>query len=251
MALAMRREEMSLLEELNFNAWPALKQTRLDGWLLRYAGGDSRRVNSVNVLGPSTRPFAQKIDEAEAIYRRWARPCIFRLTPLAEPEIEPLLIARGYSLETPTFLQVAATPDLAMPTDVTVFDEPNAWLDAALEIRGLSGDDAEVFRAQHRAVRVPFAWMLIREGDRALACGCSSVERGWSSLLGIYVHKDARRRGLARRMTEALLSWGRAKGAAQTWLQVEQANAPALPLYANLGFRTAYEYHHHQQRTDG
>jgi GNAT superfamily N-acetyltransferase len=244
----MRREDITQLEEMNFNAWPALKQARLDGWLLRYAGGESRRVNSVNVLRPSSRPFAEKIEDAEAIYRRWGRPCIFRLTPLAEPEIDPLLIARGYTLETPTFLQVARTPELVMPAGVTILDEPNAWLDAALDIRGLKGDEAEVFRAQHRAVRVPFAWMLIREGGEAIACGCSSVERGWSGLLGIYVRNDARRRGLAWRVSEALLSWGYAQGARQTWLQVEQANAPALPLYASLGFRTAYEYHHRQQR---
>src|SRR5258705_9917489 len=103
----MRREDVSLLEEMNFNAWPALKEMRFDGWLVRYAGGESRRVNSVNVMAPSTRPLSAKIDEAEAIYRRWRRPCIFRLTPLADREIEPLLIARGYTLETPTYLQIA------------------------------------------------------------------------------------------------------------------------------------------------
>lgn len=240
----MRHEDVSLLEEMNFSAWPALKELRRDGWLLRYAGGESRRVNSVNVVGPCTRPLAAKIDEAEAIYRDWGRPCTFRLTPLAEPQLDVELERRGYELATPTFLQVAPTPAVAMPEGVTLFETPEPWLDAALHIRGMSGVEADVFRAQHRAVRVPFAWALAHDGDRPVACGCTAVERGWSGLLGIYAHRDARRRGLARRVTEALLNWGRARGAEQTWLQVEQANAPALPLYASLGFETAYAYHH-------
>jgi ribosomal protein S18 acetylase RimI-like enzyme len=63
-------------------------------------------------------------------------------------------------------------------------------------------------------------------------------------LLGIYVAKFARRRGLARRVSQALLAYASIRGATRAWLQVEQANAAALPLYAALGFRTAYAYHH-------
>jgi ribosomal protein S18 acetylase RimI-like enzyme len=241
----VRREDVVELEEMNFNAWPALRNVELDGWLLRYAGGDSRRVNSVNILRAGVLPLASKIEQAEAAYRRWGRRCVFRLTPLADPEIEPKLIARGYVSEAPTFVQIAPTPSVARPVGVELSDRASeSWIEAALLVRGMNGEAADVFRAQHRAVRVAGTWALAREGDEALACGCSVAERGWSGLLGIYVRKDARRRGLARKVTEALLNWGRAYGAERTWLQVEQGNRAALPLYTALGFRTAYEYHH-------
>ena len=40
------------IKELAVNAWPSL-QTLLDGWVLRFANGYTRRANSVNLLYPS------------------------------------------------------------------------------------------------------------------------------------------------------------------------------------------------------
>ena len=244
----MRRDEVTLLEELNLNAWPALRTVHLDGWLLRFAGGDTRRPNSVNMFAPSTVPLKAKIDAAEAIYRGWGRPCTFRFTPLVEGDLEPMLDERRYTSEGATFVQSAPTGRVAMPDGVEIFEQATeAWIEGALTLRGVSGDERDVFRAQHRAISVKAVWALARENGEAVACGCSTVERGWSGLTGIHVRKDARRRGLARKITEALMSWGASEGADRTWLQVDQKNSAAIPLYQSLGFRTDFVYHYRVQ----
>ena len=79
------------------------------------------------------------------------------------------------------------------------------------------------------------------------AVGAAGIERGWSGLNGIHVAKNARRKGFARMVSEALIGFAHAKGARRAWLQVEQNNASALPLYDSLGFRTWYAYHHRVQ----
>ena len=227
----------------NLNAWPALKTVHLDGWLLRSAGGETRRPNSVNIFGPSSAPLADKIVAAEAIYGRWVRPCIFRMTPLVEAAISDLLDARGYASEGATFVQTAALTGAAMPERVELIEHVgDEWIDAALAIRGAA--ERDIFRAQHRAIGVRAAWALVREGGRPVACGCSTAERGWSGLTGIHVHTEARRRGLARDVTQALMSWAGAQGATKTWLQVDQTNSAAIALYTSLGFRTSYTYHY-------
>jgi GNAT superfamily N-acetyltransferase len=53
---------------------------------------------------------------------------------------------------------------------------------------------------------------------------------------------EARRQGLARRVTESLYAWAWEKGARFAYLQVVATNAAAMPLYAAQGFRTVYEY---------
>jgi ribosomal protein S18 acetylase RimI-like enzyme len=229
---------------MNFNAWPALRTAHYDGWVLRSTGGDSRRVNSVNPMTPGVLSLHEKIAAAEAIYRRWGREAIFRLTPLAEDGLDQTLAGLGYGVHVPTFVQVAEIGGASVDPRVRIADAPGAWIGAAAEIRGLSGEAAEVFALQHRAVAIDAGWALLTEDGRPAAVGVTAIERGWAGLLGIYVAKFARRRGLARRVSQALLAYASIRGATRAWLQVEQANAAALPLYAALGFRTAYAYHH-------
>ncbi|MFM9865053.1 MAG: GNAT family N-acetyltransferase [Micropepsaceae bacterium] len=240
----MTRDEVLALEEMNFNAWPALKSVHYDGWLLRSTGGASRRPNSVNCILPSTIDLVQKIAAAEALYARWNRRAIFRLTPLADAGLDALLEQRGYAIEEPTFVQVADVRSYPTAGVGMFTSADDAWIADALRVRGLSGEEANVFAAQHRLVSVETVWAVIHMNDRPVAVGAAAIERGWAGLHGIHVASDVRRQGLARKISEALLGFSYARGARHAWLQVAQANAAALPLYRSLGFQTAYSYHH-------
>lgn len=244
----MLHEEIVLFEELNFNAWPALRTVHYDGWLLRSSGGDSRRVNSVNPIAAGSIGLEEKIPTAEAIYSRWGRRTIFRLTPLADAGLDEALVAMGYTLDAPTFVQIAEAQAYPSSPLVRMFDRADeTWIGAALTIRGVSGENATVFAAQHRAIGIETGWALVEENGAVLAVGAVAVSRGWAGLHGIYVSKDVRRRGLARRLSEVLIGFAHAKGARRVWLQVELNNTAALSLYGGLGFGTAYAYHHRIQ----
>ena len=58
------------VEEVCLNAWPALQEIHYDGWLIRLAGGQTRRTNSVNVINAGSRPLDEKIAFCEEVYRR-------------------------------------------------------------------------------------------------------------------------------------------------------------------------------------
>jgi ribosomal protein S18 acetylase RimI-like enzyme len=241
----MTREEIFALEEMNFNAWPALKTVHYDGWVIRCTGGVSRRPNSVNCTTPSTLPLDDKIDVAAALYGRWQQRAVFRLTPLADDGLDAALERRGYAVEEPTFVQTADLGPRSILTDVQIFaDADRAWIEAAASVRGLIGEEGAIFAAQHRAVAIDSGWALISMNAQAVAVGTVALERGWAGLHGIHVAKGVRRAGYARKLSEALLGFAYARGARRAWLQVAQGNAAALPLYHGLGFRTAYSYHH-------
>jgi ribosomal protein S18 acetylase RimI-like enzyme len=241
----MTRDEVLRLEEMNFNAWPAFRTVYYDGWLLRCTGGASRRPNSVNCVSPSTIALGEKVDTAAALYARWRQRVVFRLTPLADDDLDRFLEQRGFTIEEPTFVQLAEIKPAPPAADTHIFTEANsAWIEAASGMRGLTGDEASIFALQHRAVAIDSAWALITVNEQPVAAGVVAIERGWAGLHGIHVAKSVRRQGLARKVSEVLLGFAYARGARHAWLQVAQANAAALPLYHSLGFRNAYSYHH-------
>lgn len=71
----------------------------------------------------------------------------------------------------------------------------------------------------------------------AMACGWLIVDELHITLVA--VDPGRRRRGLGRRVLQALLEEGESRGAGRATLEVAAANGPALALYEAVGFRTA------------
>jgi N-acetylglutamate synthase len=237
------------LEELSANAWPGLRSVLVDGWLLRFAEGYSRRANSVLPLYPGTVPLADKIAHCEALARSRGVEAIFKLTAAALPEeLDSALEARGYAHVADTSVLVlealpvsAAPPACGMGMRVTEeLEEP--WFRFYAD----SGALDERKRAAARAIMehiVPGRRFLLLEGeDGPAACALTVVEDGWAGVFDVAVRRDLRGRGLGRRIMEWTLAEAAALGAHRSYLQVVQGNAPAEALYARLGYRQAYPY---------
>jgi hypothetical protein len=84
------------VEEVCLNAWPALREVFLGGWLLRFSEGFTRRANSANALGAVACIYPS---DCEALYRRLEQPAIFRVLTLLDPSTDEQLARRGYTAE--------------------------------------------------------------------------------------------------------------------------------------------------------
>jgi len=102
----------------------------------------------------------------------------------------------------------------------------------------------EIERVLHTDPGVIEAVVVRKKDDRwgEVPVAFVAVEGDHMGLFDVLVMPEARRRGLARKITESLYAWAWGHGARFAYLQVVATNQAAMPLYAGQGFRTVYEY---------
>lgn len=254
-ALALRIEEASL------NAWPAMQQVFVDGWVLRFARGFTKRSNCIVPLYPplythsaavSAQALTEKVRYCENLYAREQLQTVFRLTSIGDDTfsnvpLDQLLDERGYHIDEPSLVLsrlLNEPPEVSAPPPGQVTMLPlDRWLAAYCELTGMP----EPARTLHSLIlkgisgECGFA-VLPDERGRPLACGLVVVERELAGLFDIFTHPDHRNEGLGRTLLASLLHWARDNGAQRTYLQMVQANEAAAALYASLGFTEMYRY---------
>lgn len=231
------------VEEACLNAWPSPRHVLIDGYLLRAAGGASKRINSVNPLRGAGEPEAA-IDASEDVYESLGRRPIFRVPDIAA-RMRPGLERRGYRAigETRTLFRPLAPDDTTIPPGVRIGAAPWAeWLAVRDAVSGHDPEVARTFRVVTDAIVLPKAFLATSDPG-AIAFGVRVGEL--LVIESVAVPAAVRNRGLASLVVAALLGWGASHGARGACLQVEVGNAPAEALYRRLGFtRELYRYHY-------
>jgi ribosomal protein S18 acetylase RimI-like enzyme len=239
--------EVAALEDVCERAWPPRERVELDGAVLRFTDGFTRRANSARVDGGSA-DLGGLVARAEREYRRRGLRPGFRLTPLSPPAFERLLGERGYVVDTEAVVMVAdALPEpAAARADGAIVLEPELaeeWLRAfrAVERQWPAEQDPGA-RWVLGSGDSPRRFALARVDGAPAATGYARLEDDWLYIACVGTFPEHRRRGLARAVSERLFGWGAASGACRAILQVETKNAAAQGLYAQLGFRPRYVY---------
>jgi GNAT superfamily N-acetyltransferase len=232
------------LEELAFAGWPALETRDVAGWRLRLSGGYTKRANSINALERGAQVDGRTLDGLEAAFReRHQRPA-WRLTPLAPPAIGALLAGRGYRPIERSLLQVCPLrPSFAAAPEVVIQPAPStAWIEAFCTYSPVRPEHRDTMRRMLASIAAPAGFAFVEEAGQPMAMAIGAAQGDHMGLFDVLVMPQARRRGLARKVTESLYAWAWRHGARFAYLQVVATNEAAMPLYAAQGFRTVYDY---------
>ncbi len=249
------------LEHCGFAALPAERNVDDGPWVLRLAGGLAKRANSANPCAPGAGLDATRLARIEAFYRGAGLRPLLRITPLAAPQADALLEARGYRfLEDCRVMTMRLAPrdrPTPPPDGLTVTIEtpiPAAWHDAFARFNALDAQGRATRRVMLDALDRPHAAVMLHDADGHVAgIGLAVLDGNHVGLFDVRVAAEARRRGLGRAVTGALLDWARAQPTDGTpltaYLQVLADNAPARSLYRSIGFADAYAYHYRAAAT--
>jgi ribosomal protein S18 acetylase RimI-like enzyme len=240
------------LEEAILNSWPALEQVLIDGWVVRFGGGFTRRANSITPLYTAYQPSAAKLHQVEELYAARGLPTIFRLTDRAgAPDLDVELEQLGYAYSAGALVMTLDLNNVFDWEQFTVDLSELALDDWLAHYDRLYGSDRSGHDAQGSIIRkIPTTKLLAgyRAQNRVVACGIGVIESEFLGLFNILTGSAERGRGYGKRLLAGLLAWGRAGGARCAHLQVAEENKPALALYTGLGFRVEYRYWYRQRR---
>lgn len=243
------------IEEYSANAWPSLKTLFVEGWALRFAGGYTRRANSVLPLHGGADRLPERVAACEALFRLEGLRPVFKMTEAAPAGLDARLDGAGYAMEAPTVLMgladiagVAAVAGGAGRTgfpgaEATVLERLDAeWFEAWASFSGPKEADLPIARAILGNIVPERRFLLLREQGRPVACALVVIEGGWAGIFDVVVKPGERDRGLGRGIMKLALDASAEAGARSSYLQVVEGNAPAENLYASLGYRPLYNY---------
>jgi GNAT superfamily N-acetyltransferase len=233
------------IEEASLNAWPALQQILLDGWILRFSNGYTRRANSVNPLFISTLDVHKKVETCEGFYEEKGLPPIFRITPFSTPpDLDQVLASRHYDKSDLTLvLYLDLEQWKPSPASGQLREESlNDWMNVFCQLSGYSPDERQThWRILQAILARRYLASLVVSGQ-AVSCGMGVLERSFLGLFDIVTDPQHRNQGFGTALVFSILRRAQESGARHAYLQVTSRNIPARQLYAKLGFQEAYRY---------
>ncbi|HEY4199085.1 MAG TPA: GNAT family N-acetyltransferase [Devosiaceae bacterium] len=239
------------METACLNAWPALKTASDGAWLWRYGKGYTKRANSVQAMDVTDDDVAdERLKAMEQLFARHGISPVFRVTPLAGPDVIAALDAAGWqAFEESRVLSMALAPEMALApvTGEVRFFEPTdpQWFRTQAAMSGYGEETIAVLAEILAHIAAPATGILIfDESGRAVAAALASVAFGIGVYLNVVALETARGKGYGRSVMLAALNWTRQHGAMHAVIQVVSDNVLAVRLYTSLGFAERYRYHY-------
>jgi GNAT superfamily N-acetyltransferase len=245
------------IDLLGARAWPTLEEVHVADWRLRFAGGVTKRANSVLPLGPEGTAatdedvLGRRIALVERAYQRRGLPPRFQVTASSWPDSLPRELRRhGYTESDRTLVLTApistASRGASARGERRIVERTAisaAWFDTwwAVDGRGAAAE-AEIARAILGRIEAPRYFVECYEPEGVAAVALGIHDGPWIGLYCLATLPWARRRGCARAILAHLVTSARKRGAANAHVAVVESNVASLQLCSAFGFETRQRY---------
>jgi ribosomal protein S18 acetylase RimI-like enzyme len=244
-------QEIRNLEVIAFHSWPARESVPLGDWIMRADAGVTRRANSVFPFGDPGLPLDEAIDYVVKFYRSRELIPRFQLTKASVPRgLDDALAKHGFAYEMKTYIHTCKIEDILKVSGgykVEMSSEPDdEWFSSYSRISGHSAEVLRVRKGIFERMPVEKRFASVRERGSVIGISIGVIHRGWLGIFGVRTDEEHMRKGVAKSINRALISWAEDKGVQEAYLQVEADNESAIQLYESLGFRQKFAYWYRQ-----
>lgn len=236
------------IEELSMNAFPALSTVFVNGWILRFSNGYSKRANSVNLIHPCTIDIPKNIEICDGMFKKNNLDTVFKLTEKEDAyKVDEILNEMGYSYEAKTNIMLKNIAgfqiDKEEEKDVVIYSEfRKDWFDAFVFMNSISPENALTLQKMLQSIIPDTYYACVMDGGKIAAVGLGVAEQGYLGIYDIYVDEEKRNRGLGTKIMKNLMFLASQKGCIYSYLQVVDTNGAAKTLYEKLGYEKQYSY---------
>jgi len=236
------------IEEFSMNAFPALSTVLVNGWVLRFSDGYSKRANSINLIYECSIDILKNIQICEDMYKRINLDTVFKLTEKEDNhEIDSILSERGYENVAKTNIMVKEIAKFKInqeeKQDAVIYKElRNDWFEAFVQMNKIGSKNISVLRRMLERIIPDVYYGAIVEDGEIIAVGMGVAEQGYVGMYDIYVHSNKRRKGLGTKIMNNLIYEASKDGCTHSYLQVVDENEKAKNLYNKLGYEKQYSY---------
>lgn len=239
----MTPSEIAELERISRDIFAPEAVWAREGWRALVSTIPNRRANSAYPLG-APRDCERAIRDVAMFYAMHNRPVRFKVTPGTPASVQVSLAAsrleRIYGAD--VMIMPLRGEASARREGVAIADRlTDSWLEVFCHDLAV---DPQVVRWAYGAPGSSLGAASIG----AEAVGLGIVRDGWLGVFNMKTRPTARRTGLGRAILDALLTWGRERGARSVYLQVRNDNPGAMQLYSGAGFELAYVYDYWEAR---
>jgi len=235
------------IEELTMNAWPSLQTILLDGWIIRMAGGYTKRANSVNPIYSSKNNLDEKINYCEGIYKQNNLPVIFKIIECEEYIIlDKKLEDLNYQKIDLTSVQICSEmkPSNNKAEQIITDNKfTENWKKCFYCCNNIENTETiNIIENMLKNIRHDIISVYKMDNETFAGCGYGVIEKGFVGLFDIIVKEEFRGRGYGKEIVESILSKAKEEGIKKAYLSVVNDNTIAKKLYEDLGFKEVYKY---------
>lgn len=248
--------EQRYLEEAALNAWPGLQTFLLDGWVVRWADGYTKRANSATPLYPSSGDLdlEMKVEWCEQFFHDKKLPAVFRLLPFHRDAaaLDHLLAQQKYEYLDETRHMVLDLDEWDGKPSKRAYMLPGrsgleSWFRSFHELNPGRMDHVNHLKIVQASLGKKCPMVLMAD-EKVVACGLGILQGDLFGLFDIVTDEVERGRGYGRELVASMLDWAIQADASTAYLQVTTHNDPANRLYARFGFEEAYRYWYRRGR---